>query len=102
MKRIMALGLCLALAGLQQVQAQSMRCGNNLVVVGDQTVTLLTKCGKPLLVEAISRTAQTEQGELTQVQAGERWTYDQGKGKFMQIVTIYNGVVKSIEDGPRN
>ena len=100
MKQILIVGLLLGSVGV--AQAQSLRCGSKLVVEGDQTVTLLTKCGQPLLVEKITRTAQTEQGELTQVKAGERWTYDQGKGKFMQIVTIHNGVVKSIENGPRN
>ena len=102
MKRIGLVGLLLGLSALNMAHAQSMRCGSNLVVEGDKTVTLLTKCGQPLLVETITRTAQTEQGELTQVKAGEQWTYDLGKGKFIQIVTIENGVVTEIEDGPRN
>ena len=99
-RAMMMVGLLLGSVGV--AQALSLRCGSKLVVEGDPTATLLIKCGQPLLVEELTRTAQTEQGELTQVKAGERWTYDQGKGKFMQIVTIHNGVVESIENGPRN
>ena len=43
-----------------------------------------------------------ENGELTQISAGERWTYDMGKDRFMQIVTVRNGVIQDIKDGPRH
>ena len=82
-------------------EAAVVRCHNSVLTVGDSSAELLLKCGKPLLVEQLTSSAQSSNGELTQISAGERWTYEQGAGKFMQIVTINNGVIVSIEDGPR-
>lgn len=83
------------------VLADSMRCGSALVTDGDSSATLLLKCGKPLLVEPLVTSAMSEKNELTQVSAGERWTYSMGSGKFIQYVTVMNGVITKIEDGPR-
>ena len=83
------------------VLADSMRCGSALVTDGDSSATLLLKCGKPLLVEPLVASAMSEKNELTQVSAGERWTYSMGSGKFIQYVTVLNGVITKIEDGPR-
>lgn len=99
-KRHMVWAITLLL-GSFYAHAGTLRCGTRLVTEGDATAALLSKCGKPILVEPITRSAQSATGELTQISAGERWTYEQGVGKFMQIVTINNGVVVSIEDGPR-
>lgn len=83
-------------------QAAVLRCKSSVLTTGDSTAEILTKCGKPLLVEPLTQTALSEDGQLTQVTAGERWTFDMGKGMFMQIVTVQNGVIQKIEDGPRN
>ncbi len=99
-KRHIVLGMALFLAGFA-AHAGTLRCGTRLITEGEATSSLLSKCGKPILVEPITRSAQSATGELTQISAGERWTYEQGAGKFMQIVTINNGVIVSIEDGPR-
>jgi len=89
------------MASALTAQAGTLRCGSKLVTEGEPTATLLSKCGQPALVEPITRSAQSATGELTQISAGERWTYQMGSGKFMQIVTINNGVIVSIENGPR-
>ena len=99
-KRHIVLGMALFLAAFA-TQAGTFRCGSRLITEGEATSFLLSKCGKLILVEPITRSAQSAAGELTQISAGERWTYEQGAGKFMQIVTINNGVIVSIEDGPR-
>lgn len=95
-----ALAVVLVTATLT-AQAGTLRCGSKLVTEGEPTATLLSKCGKPALVEPITQSAQSATGELTQISTGERWTYEMGSGKFMQIVTINNGVIVSIENGPR-
>ena len=99
-KRHIVLGMVLFLSAFS-TQAGTLRCGSRLITEGEATSSLLSKCGKPILVEPITRSAQSATGELTQISAGERWTYEQGAGKFMQIVTINNGVIVSIDDGPR-
>ena len=83
-------------------EAAVVRCHNSVLTVGDSSAELLLKCGKPLLVEQLTSSAQSSNGELTQISAGERWTYDMGKGHFMQIVTVKNGVIQDIKDGPRH
>lgn len=101
---IVGRGALLCLMGFmvsQAALANSIRCGSALVSDGDSSATLLLKCGKPLLVEPLVATAVSEKNELTQVSAGERWTYEMGHGKFIQYVTLQNGVVVKIEDGPR-
>ena len=98
--RQVALGMAL-MASVLTAQAGTLRCGSKLVTEGEPTATLLSKCGKPALVEPMTQSALSVTGELTQISAGERWTYEMGSGKFMQIVTIKNGVIVSIENGPR-
>ena len=83
-------------------QAAVLRCKSSVLTTGDSSAEALIKCGKPLLVEPLTQTALSEDGQLTQVIAGERWTLDMGKGMFLQIVTVQNGVIQKIEDGPRN
>lgn len=101
-KRNVVLGIALFLISFA-TQAWALRCGSGtqLVTVGEVTSALLSKCGKPMMVEPITKSARSTTGELTQISAGERWTYKQGVGKFLQIVIVNNGVVVSIENGPR-
>ena len=101
---IMQLGIWLAALAVFSLSARAavLRCHNSVLTVGDSSAELLLKCGKPLLVEPLTASALSRDGELTQINAGERWTFDMGKGYFMQIVTLQNGVIQKIEDGPRN
>ena len=39
-------------------------------------------------------------GARITVKYGERWTYNFGKQRFMQMVTVVNGTVTEIENGP--
>ncbi|MFC3912442.1 DUF2845 domain-containing protein [Pseudaeromonas sharmana] len=94
-------GVLLAAAQVNLAEAGTLRCGNSLLTEGDSTAKLLTKCGKPMLVEPLTRTAYSRDGELTQVSAGERWTYDRGRGSFYLFVMVENGIIRAIEDGPR-
>jgi hypothetical protein len=97
-----AIALFLLCVASLSAQAAVLRCKSSVLTTGDSSVELLMKCGKPLLVEPLTTTALSQDGHLTQVSAGERWVFDMGKGMFMQIVTVHNGVIQQIEDGPRN
>lgn len=67
--------------------ARSMRCGSELVRVGDPTIELLQRCGEPDLRELLK----------TDGLILEKWTYNCGSLRFMRIITLRGGVVKRIE-----
>lgn len=102
MKRHLNLGVVLALLLLSiPASADAMRCKNALITEGDSTAEMLLKCGEPMLREELSRNEVSQLGNLVQVKFGERWTYNFGKNEFMRFVTVRNGVVIDIENGPR-
>jgi uncharacterized protein DUF2845 len=85
----------------------SLRCDGGLVSVGDSKLDLVGKCGWPTLRE-------DELGERTVVlleRRGpyafnrsvtarvERWTYDFGTNRFIQIVVLEGGRIVRIERG---
>jgi hypothetical protein len=63
--------------------AQTLRCGTEIVRVGDPTIELLQKCGEPDLKELIK----------TDGLIIEKWTYDCGSTRFMRILTLRGGRV---------
>lgn len=67
--------------------ARSIRCGNQLVRVGDPTIELLQRCGEPDLKELLN----------TDGLIVERWTYNCGSLRFMRIINLKGGVVQRIE-----
>ena len=67
--------------------ARSMRCGTQLVQVGDPTIELLQRCGEPDLKELLN----------TDGLIVEKWTYNCGSLRFMRIITLKGGVVYRIE-----
>lgn len=67
--------------------ARSIRCGTEIVNVGDPTIELLQKCGEPDLKELIKTN-----GFII-----EKWTYNCGSARFMKIITLKGGNVQKIE-----
>ncbi len=94
-------GTLLALLLSLPASAGAMRCKNALITEGDSTAEMLIKCGEPMLREELTRNEENQFGNLVQVKYGERWTYNFGKNEFMRFVTVRNGVVTDIENGPR-
>jgi hypothetical protein len=91
----------LSLAG-GAVGADSMRCGQSIVNEETSVEDLIRKCGEP-----IERTSSTEDvyavnaagyrfktGETTTT---ERWVYQRSPQALRMVVTIVDGVIKSIE-----
>ena len=68
-------------------RAGSMRCGTEIVRVGDPTMEVIQKCGEPDLRELIK----------TNGLIVEKWTYNCGSVRFMRILTIQGGKVHRIE-----
>ena len=67
--------------------ARTIRCGTEIVSVGDPTIELLQKCGEPDLKELIKTN-----GFII-----EKWTYNCGSVRFMKILTLKGGIVQRIE-----
>jgi len=66
---------------------RTIRCGTEIVSVGDPTIELLQKCGEPDLKELIKTN-----GFII-----EKWTYNCGSGRFMKILTLKGGKVHRVE-----
>jgi Protein of unknown function (DUF2845) len=76
--------------------ADSIRCDGGIVSLGDSRLDLFAKCGPPALQEAepILTTAIVDLALLI-----ERWTYDFGPQRFIQIVSLKGGKVIAVETG---
>jgi hypothetical protein len=95
----------LALAGAP-AQAESLRCNGSSAAEGDSRVSVLYKCGRPLLADSYCAPvvyAQTLQPVPDAVAAAfvpcqpvEEWVYDRGPGNLVATVRFRAGVVQSI------
>jgi hypothetical protein len=91
------------------VQAESLRCHGHGVSDGDSRLSVLYKCGEPVLKDGFCAplllpgrvstrpvvVVPTGQG----CQPVEEWLYDRGVGHLMAVVRFQNGVVQSIRYG---
>ena len=93
--------LWLLLVAALPVQAGTLRGKNALLTEGDTTAERLVRCGQPLLKEDLTRYEENGFGARMTVKYAERWTYNFGRSEFMQFVTVENGIITEIEDGPR-
>ena len=84
---IMVLVAIFVLAIADRGSARSIRCGTEIVSVGDPTIELLQKCGEPDLKELIKTN-----GFII-----EKWTYNCGSARFMKILTLKGGKVHRVE-----
>jgi hypothetical protein len=95
-----------ALATAAPCMADSMRCGNHLVVDGDTAGKLRSRCGEPA---SITRTRMLRSlpvwlnGRAVQLGYGaievqvETWEYNFGPRRFMLRVRIEDGLVVGID-----
>jgi hypothetical protein len=112
--RLLALAATLA-AGLLftgTASAQSFRCKNDLVSVGDARAAVAQKCGEPVArdsfckpVEIVTTTApRTDGTAVVRVQSCENvdeWTYNPGYGQFMTTLRFEQGRLTAITYGDR-
>jgi hypothetical protein len=98
-----AAAVLVALAPAAARAESGLSCAGGIVSIGDAKVDLLGKCGRPALQEA-----QAEQRFAVERPGGvgrrvtapvERWTYDLGKSRFVQVVTIVRGRITAVERG---
>lgn len=89
------------------VQVSNMRCGRNLVTVGDHAFHLLDQCGDPdyrstVGVLELSDRVSGLDGYIIQtledrtVLVTEEWVYKPGHGRMTRILTVTGGVLTDI------
>jgi hypothetical protein len=101
-----AFALCPGVAG-----AQSFRCKNDLVSVGDARASVLQKCGEPVVKDAFCKPAEPQTvpanppGTSVVVVAPcenvDEWTYNPGYGQFMTTLRFEAGKLTAIKYGDR-
>jgi hypothetical protein len=113
MRRRLALAACLmaplVMAAAGPARAESLRCQGQSAQVGDSRLSVLHKCGEPLLRDQYCAPVYGPHSPhpVPQPWAGwvapcipvDEWLYDRGPGNLMATVRFRAGVVQSIEYG---
>ena len=106
---------------MEAMADSSMRCGTQLVSIGDSKAEVLLTCGEPFLTETIGikeytrqinvrnfkRGFKFDQGNLsvqdsaTLAESVDKWTYHMGKGKFLRYLIFQAGELVDISTGDR-
>jgi Protein of unknown function (DUF2845) len=90
--------------------AQTFKCRNDLVNVGDARSTVLLKCGEPVVKDAfcrpvpapVTRPASGARGvNVVPCENIDEWTYNPGYGQFMTTLRFLEGRLVAIEYGDR-
>lgn len=82
--------------------AYAFRCGNDLVKMGDNKITVVNKCGKPDWIDRWSEDIIDfpDSGfEHRVIRINERWVYNPGPRKFIRIITFNGSTVATLETG---
>ena len=89
--------------------AESLRCSGGIAAEGDSRLSVLYKCGQPLLKDSYcapvyySQTLQPVPEPFASAfvpcQPTEEWLYERGPGNLVATVRLRSGVVQSIAYG---
>lgn len=106
------LGICaLALAGAiaPPAQAETLRCTGGSVAEGDSRVSVLYKCGQPLLKDSfcaplyhgpdLKLVPEPWAGAVLPCQTIDEWLYDRGASNMTATLRFRAGVLQSIRYG---
>jgi Protein of unknown function (DUF2845) len=85
--------------------AEALRCGSDLVQIGDFKADVLMKCGEPFLKD----TVYVDNGERItgavdkhgHCLAVDQWTYNPGSGQFLTVLDFRAGKLLRISYGSR-
>ena len=94
------------------VQADSLRCGGDLALIGDSKGSIFAKCGEPILKDSfcvpveVSKVVPCVEGKSTTVivtscEPVDQWTYNPGSGQFYTTLQFERGMLKSMKFGSR-
>ncbi len=107
MKTATHLGFCLSLLCLAPAaHAESLRCNGHSAAEGDSRLSVLYKCGEPLLKDSycapvfygpsLLPAPDALASSLVPCQPVEDWLYDRGPGNLMATVRFRSGAVRAI------
>ncbi|MBV7550026.1 DUF2845 domain-containing protein [Pseudomonas sp. PDM26] len=82
MIRWLLAGLVLALSASQVWAADTLRCGSQLISVGDRSSEVLHKCGEPVSRDLLGYKRSADRREEFQV---EEWTYGPNGGMYQYL-----------------
>ncbi|ACE83661.1 DUF2845 domain-containing protein [Cellvibrio japonicus] len=97
-------------------QADTLRCGTKVTQTGDTKAEVIAKCGDPVFTDHYCapmttnlQIQATQQGDnniqnniaIQSCQDVDIWTYEPGKGKFIQHLYFTEGRLRRIERGDR-
>jgi len=79
---LIGLALAMAMAASQASAADTLRCGSQLVSVGDRSSEVLQKCGEPVSRDLLGYKKSANRREEFQV---EEWTYGPNGGMYQYL-----------------
>ncbi|MEP7058298.1 MAG: DUF2845 domain-containing protein [Caldimonas sp.] len=89
--------------------AESLRCNGSSTEVGDSRLSVLYKCGEPLLKDAycapvfyqstLQPVPEPFASAFVPCLVVDEWVYDRGPGNLVATVRFRSGVVQSIRYG---
>ena len=91
--------LALLLSAVHQADADSYRCGRQLVRTGDSSAAVLRVCGEPRLKD--SGLERVVVDGAPQHLAVDRWYYKHSRRSLEHIIMLYRGRVVAITVGGR-
>lgn len=80
-KRLL-IGLAVAMAASYALAADTLRCGSQLISVGDRSSEVLQKCGQPAARDPLGYKRSANRREEFQV---EEWTYGPNGGMYQYL-----------------
>jgi hypothetical protein len=102
---VLLAGLCAAPAA----RAESLRCAGGSASEGDSRLSVLYKCGQPLLRDSycapvyysgtLHPVPEPFASVIVPCQQIDEWVYDRGPGQLMATVRFRSGLVQSIRYG---
>jgi hypothetical protein len=89
-QKILLYIVCLTISGvLTAVDAYGLRCGNDLVDVGDSKIDVLAKCGEPVVRDEWYEEESFRRSSVS-IRV-EEWTYNFGPTRFIYFLKFKNG-----------
>jgi hypothetical protein len=85
------LSLALAVAASQAQAADTLRCGSQLISVGDRSGEVLQKCGEPASRDSLGYKRSANRREVFQV---EEWRYGPNSGMYQFLRFEGNRLVR--------
>lgn len=82
MKRQWLAALTLSFAASHAVASDTLRCGSQLISLGDRSSEVLQKCGEPISRDVLGYKRSANRREEFQV---EEWTYGPSNGMYQYL-----------------